>query len=71
MGPIWLATPKIAWYHRSGKANIFKNRKDADSHPLQNEERVESLKMLQFRVLDTAFAENNLYVMQDDCGFDT
>ena len=38
-------------------------------HLKQNEERLESLKMLQFHVLDSAFAEKNLYVMQDDCGF--
>ena len=42
---------------------------DADSHPKQNEGRLESLKMLQFHVLDTAFAEKSLYAMQDDCGF--
>ena len=42
---------------------------DADSHPNQNEERLESLKMQQFHVLDTAFAEKSLYVMQDDCVF--
>ena len=42
---------------------------DVDSHPKQNEERLKSLKMLQFHVLDTAFAEKSLYVMQDECGF--
>ena len=39
------------------------------NHPKQNEERLESLKMLQFHVLDTAFAEKSLYVMQDHCVF--
>ena len=32
---------------------------DADSHPKQNEERLELLKMLQFHVLDTAFPKKS------------